>query len=49
VKCEYRPELVDGAIGMFHCPECGDMVLAGLEHPDYDSLFHFPDNLEEQE
>jgi hypothetical protein len=20
-------------IGMFHCPECGEMVVAGLPHP----------------
>lgn len=20
---------------MYHCPECGDMVLAGCPHPDY--------------
>jgi hypothetical protein len=20
---------------MYHCPECNEMVVAGLEHPDY--------------
>ncbi|MGH7474178.1 MAG: hypothetical protein ACREJW_09565 [Candidatus Methylomirabilales bacterium] len=24
-----------GPIGMFHCPECGQMVLAGMDHLDY--------------
>lgn len=23
---------------MYHCPECGEMVLAGMEHPDYSIL-----------
>ena len=35
VICSYKPELVTGPIGMFHCPECGEMVVAGAEHPDY--------------
>jgi len=33
-NCEERPENVHGAIGMYHCPDCGAMVLAGLPHPD---------------
>jgi rRNA maturation protein Nop10 len=24
---------------MFHCPECGEMVVAGMPHPDWDALF----------
>ena len=39
MKCPYDPsQLVDVPIGMFHCPECGEMVLAGLPHPDYANL-----------
>lgn len=39
-KCTYDPKLGDPklgqfAMGMYHCPECGDMVLAGVDHPDY--------------
>jgi DNA-directed RNA polymerase subunit RPC12/RpoP len=29
--CSEKPELQAG--GMYHCPECGMMVLAGLPHP----------------
>lgn len=33
-QCDYDPrELAGMPIGMFHCPKCGDMVLAGLAHP----------------
>jgi len=33
-SCPYEPErLVGCPIGMFHCPLCGEMVLAGLPHP----------------
>ena len=35
-KCTYKPELVTGPIGMFHCPECGCMQLAGMKHLDCD-------------
>ena len=40
-KCTFDPTAdiyKDAAIGMFHCPECGEMVIAGLSHPDWDSL-----------
>ena len=30
--CTFKPELVSGPIGMFHCPECGEMQLAGMGH-----------------
>lgn len=31
--CTYDPRPLLGApMGMFHCPECGCMVLAGMEH-----------------
>ena len=36
MKCTYDPKPLLGLpMGMFHCPECGEMILAGLEHPDY--------------
>jgi hypothetical protein len=36
-QCAYDPrELAGQPIGMFHCPSCGDMVLAGLPHPPPD-------------
>ena len=31
-NCFEHPEEYD-SIGMYHCPDCGAMVLAGLEHP----------------
>jgi hypothetical protein len=37
-QCSFDPmaEAYIGApIGMFHCPLCGEMVLAGMPHPDY--------------
>lgn len=38
-KCNYDPSQLKGVlIGMFHCPECGEMVLAGCPHPDYSLL-----------
>lgn len=38
-KCTYDPsEFKNQPIGMFHCPECGEMVLAGMSHPEWDSL-----------
>jgi hypothetical protein len=30
--CTYDPNTVHGAIGMHHCPECGEMQLAGWAH-----------------
>jgi len=31
-NCLEHPEEVNGAIGMYHCPDCGAMVLAGCGH-----------------
>ena len=32
--CNEKPERFLGQpIGMYHCPDCGAMVLAGMEHP----------------
>lgn len=33
-RCSEKPERLLGApIGMYHCPDCGAMVLAGFPHP----------------
>lgn len=37
-KCKFDPTTVNGAIGMFHCPDCGDMQIAGLPHISMDDL-----------
>lgn len=38
-KCTYDPkEMANQPIGMFHCPLCGEMVLAGLDHPEWDDV-----------
>lgn len=34
-NCNEKPErLLNAPIGMYHCPDCGAMVLAGQEHPE---------------
>jgi len=39
LRCDYDPVPMKGLpIGMFHCPECGEMIIAGLPHPDYDLI-----------
>ena len=38
VPCTHDPRETLGPIGMYHCPECGEMVIAGMEHPDYSLL-----------
>ena len=36
MKCTHDPRTLKGApIGMYHCPECGHMVIAGMEHIDW--------------
>lgn len=38
-KCNYDPIAANSrAQGMYHCPECGEMVLASVAHPDYELL-----------
>ena len=33
-NCEEKPEALLGQpIGMYHCPDCGAMVIAGVPHP----------------
>jgi len=35
MSCPHDPKIYKGMpIGMYHCPECGEMVLAGLDHPE---------------
>lgn len=32
--CSFQPELMkDVPVGMFHCKVCGEMVVAGVNHP----------------
>lgn len=38
MSCPHDPKQTTGPIGMYHCPECGEMVLAGMDHPDYSLL-----------
>ena len=36
MTCSFDPKPYIGVpIGMFHCPECGEMVVAGMDHPNY--------------
>lgn len=38
-KCAFDPKIyANQPIGMLHCPECGEMVVAGMDHPDWDNL-----------
>jgi hypothetical protein len=32
-NCDEKPETRHGAIGQYHCPDCGAMVMAGMKHP----------------
>ena len=35
-RCLFDPSIYTGVpLGMFHCPICGEMVIAGLPHPDF--------------
>jgi hypothetical protein len=39
MKCTFDTmSFVDMPLGMFHCPVCGNMVVAGVPHPDWDRL-----------
>lgn len=34
-NCDEKPEsLLGQPLGMYHCPDCGAMVMAGVPHPD---------------
>ena len=38
-KCPFNPIIyLNQPIGMFHCPWCGEMVLAGQPHVDYPAI-----------
>lgn len=30
--CTHDPKQTFGAIGMYHCPDCGEMQVAGFDH-----------------
>ena len=34
-SCSHDPTKTVGPIGLYHCPECGDMVVTGVPHPIY--------------
>ena len=36
--CLHDPRETTGPIGMYHCLECGERVVAAMEHPDYSLL-----------
>lgn len=39
-KCPFDPMTLKGEpLGMLHCPECGEMILAGVPHPDYEGFY----------
>jgi len=43
--CQYDPrELIGQPIGMFHCPLCLEVVVAGLPHPEWHKLDEFISN-----
>lgn len=31
-NCTEKPEDVHGPVGMYHCPDCGAMIIAGVYH-----------------
>ena len=36
MKCDYDPRKTDHLVGVYECPKCGELVLSGEEHPDYE-------------
>jgi len=39
MRCPYDPKPLLGLpMGMLHCPLCGEMIVAGMEHPEYGLL-----------
>lgn len=50
-SCPHRPEeLKCQPIGMYHCPACGMMVVAGVPHPPAEDDFDYegPEPREDQ-
>lgn len=44
MSCTFDPTVYAGApIGMFHCPDCGEMVIAGLAHPETVDQQEYPE------
>lgn len=44
MKCNHDPRTMrNKPIGMYHCPECGVMVLAGESHPEICEHAGYPD------
>lgn len=34
-NCDEKPERwVNAPLGMYHCPDCGAMLVAGMQHPE---------------
>ncbi|MGE0131865.1 MAG: hypothetical protein AB7U82_27595 [Blastocatellales bacterium] len=45
MACSFDPvQLLGQPIGMLHCPECGEMIVAGMPHLDYSILDQIGDN-----
>jgi len=36
-SCKHDPKETTGPIGMYHCPDCMIMVVAGTDHPNDNS------------
>lgn len=50
MKCDFDPTVYkDAPLGMFHCPLCGEMVVAGLPHPDYEYVDTYPKQTEDKD
>lgn len=42
MKCSYNPkELLGKTSGAACCPECGEIVLAGFAHPNYEEIYYY--------
>jgi preprotein translocase subunit YajC len=44
-ECTHDPRQTPRECGMYHCGECGEMVLAGEEHPDYEAMHDLVDHI----
>lgn len=43
--CPYDPSVLVGIpMGQFHCPICGEMIIAGVPHLDYSLLDDLDDS-----
>ena len=54
MTCTYDPTKDNKGLGMFHCPDCGEMVLAGVAHPigiftkEFDEMCEYYDKMREE-